>query len=285
MKEYNFNSEAENVDQEMGYFCRFVTGDKDNFYPHYHDYYEIFITVSGIVTHWINEKECELPEGSLVFIRPHDVHGYLYKTPQSIKTSYINLTFSKEMATQLFNYLSDSFPCRELLEAESSPYIILSDIEKKKLIRQISELNTVNIQDKKALKLRAKVLLADIFARFFYSRDSEIHEDAPLWLSHLLRNMEYSENFTKNPEHMVFLSGKSREHLSRSMRKYLGITPSDYINGLRINYASNLLINTDSQIIDICYSCGFTNLTYFYRLFKKKYGVSPKQFREKYKKN
>lgn len=284
MEKYRRNSVEENIDTNVGYYYHYVSGADDFFFPHYHDYYEIFITVSGIVTHWINGVTCELPEGSLVFIRPDDVHGYLYNTPQSVKTSYINFAFTRETAAQLFEYLKDSFPCESLLSAETSPYIILSDAEKKRLIRQISELNTVDLQDKKALRLRSKVLLADIFARFFYNVDSEMQESVPLWLSHLLRNMEYSENFTVGLERMLQLSGKSREHLSRSMKKYVGITPSEYINNLRINYASNLLINTDSPIIDICYNCGFLNLSYFYKTFKNKYGISPKKFRQQYKK-
>lgn len=284
MENYTFNSAEDNVDAEVGYYCHFVSGDEDAFRPHYHDYYEIFITVSGIVTHWINGIESKLPEGSLVFIRPHDVHGYLYNTPQSTKTSYINFAFSTETAKQLFTYIADSFPCEALLSSSAAPYVILSEIEKKRLIRRISELNTVNINDKNAMRLQAKVLLADIFAHFSEHVDPAVPDSMPLWLSHLMRNMEHYENFSAGLERMLDISGKSREHLSRCMKKYLNTTPSDYINSLKVNYASNLLINTDSSITDICYKSGFSSLSYFYRIFNNTYGVSPKKYRQNYRK-
>jgi len=60
------------------------------------------------------------------------------------------------------------------------------------------------------------------------------------------------------------------------------MTPSEYINSLRVNYASNLLINTNTPVIDICYTCGFQNLSYFYRVFKRTYNLSPGDFRKQY---
>ena len=93
---------------------RFVQGVNDSFSPHRHEFYEIFITVSGTVRHRINGHTIPLPEGSLVFIRPDDDHGYLYDGKKSDETAYINLTFTTETALQLFEYLSDGFPSKRL---------------------------------------------------------------------------------------------------------------------------------------------------------------------------
>ena len=262
---------------------RFVYGATDIFAPHCHDYYEIFITLSGTVTHWINGKTCNLPEGSLVFIRPDDVHGYTYDVPKSTETSYVNFTFNRETAEQLFQYLSESFPSKELLSCDMPPTVIVSSTEKKRLLAQLSELNAVNWQDKHLLKVKARVFLADVFTRYFHHAKIDSRDNIPLWLQLLLRNMEQPEHFVAGTERMIALSEKSREHLSRSLKKYLGLTPSEYVNDLRINYASNLLLNTNTSVIDICYSCGFQNLSHFYRIFKEKYNLSPGDFRKQYK--
>ena len=95
--------------------------------------------------------------------------------------------------------------------------------------------------------------------------------------------MEQPDNFIAGIDRMTELSKKSREHLSRSLKKHFDITPSEYVNSLRINYAANLLINTNTQVIDICYNCGFMNLSHFYRIFKNAYTLSPREFRKKYK--
>ena len=130
-----------------------------------------------------------------------------------------------------------------------------------------------------------KVILANIFVRFFSNLPKNSQETLPMWLSQLLSDMELPENFTQGFERMLFLSKKSREHLSRSLKKYCKITASEYINDLRLNYASNLLLNTNKPIFEICFACGFQSVSYFYKRFKNKYASSPSEFSSHYKIN
>ncbi|MDY3845563.1 MAG: AraC family transcriptional regulator [Eubacteriales bacterium] len=282
MPEYKRLRAEQNVDMESGCLYRYVYGADDIFNPHSHEFYEIFITVSGGVTHWINGTKTELAEGTLVFIRQNDIHGYLYNSPENKKSEYVNLTFSVETAKELFDYLTDAFPSKELLNSAMPPSVILSEYDKKLLLSEIGELNSVNWKDKATLKIRVRVILANIFTRFFHSVSSIEDKGYPIWLSNLLAAMNRPENFTAGIERMSELSKKTREHLARTMKKHMGITPSEFINQKRINYASNLLLNTNKQILDICLICGFQSVSYFYKVFKEKYGISPKEFRKKY---
>ena len=125
-----------------------------------------------------------------------------------------------------------------------------------------------------------RVILADIFVRHFSNLPENSQETLPMWLSQLLSDMEFPENFTAGLEQMVFLSKKSREHLSRSLKKYCNITASEYINDLRLNYASNLLLNTNKPILEICFACGFQSVSSFCRSFRKYHGMSPKVFQK-----
>jgi len=282
MEQYNRLPASLNVDPEAECLYRYVYGANDIFRPHNHEYYEIFITVTGTVTHFINGITQKLPEGSLVFIRPEDVHAYVYDTPQSSDTAYINLTFTYETAELLFAYLSDSFPSKTLLSCDMPPTVLLNRMEKERLLTQISELNIVNWQNKHALKLRMRAILADIFVRFFYNMPSSREQTAPLWLSHLLSEMEHPDNFAAGIDRMIFLSNKSREHLTRCLKKYYGLTLTEYINNMRINYASNLLLNTNTSILEICFACGFQSVSNFYKVFQETYGISPGDFRKQH---
>ena len=275
-------SAKNNVDMESECLFRYVQGANDRFSPHCHDFYEIFLTVEGTVTHHVNGQTQKLPEGSLVFIRPDDVHGYRYDHPQSVKTAYINLTFTKETAEQLFRYLSDGFPSKELLSCEMPPTVLLSHADTRMLVSRISELNCADWQDKQALKMRMRVLLLDVFTRFFFDIPNAEAQSIPLWLSRLMMQMERPENFIQGNERMVELSGRSREHVARNLKKHCGVTVTEYINRLRINYASNLLINTNTPIITVCFECGFQSVSYFYRVFKQHRNVSPAEFRASY---
>lgn len=110
-----------------------------------------------------------------------------------------------------------------------------------------------------------------------------ILQKLPVWLSGLLSDMERPENLIAGTERMVGLSKKSREHPARSLKKYCNVTTAEYINELRLNYASNLLLHTNTPILEICFDCGFQSVSYFYKVFKKKYGISPKEFKKQYK--
>ena len=59
---------------------------------------------------------------------------------------------------------------------------------------------------------------------------------------------------------------------------------SDYIIDIRLGFATRLLVDSTMSIAEICYDCGFNNLSNFNRIFKKKKGCSPKEFRENYRK-
>lgn len=69
---------------------------------------------------------------------------------------------------------------------------------------------------------------------------------------------------------------------SRFIKKRTGRTFIESLNEIRLGQASRLLIDTTQTIAEIAYKCGFNNLSYFNRIFKKKNNCTPKDFRENY---
>jgi AraC-like DNA-binding protein len=69
---------------------------------------------------------------------------------------------------------------------------------------------------------------------------------------------------------------------SRFIKKRTGRTFIESLNEIRLGHASRLLIDTTQTIAEIAYKCGFNNLSYFNRIFKKKNSCTPKDFRENY---
>ncbi len=262
--------------------CKYVYGYSDKFFPHNHTFFELFLVVKGTVEHWVNGEVQRLPEGSLVFIRPTDTHGFLYENSQNKDNIYINLSFTKETASALFKYLSDDTIQDNITKGDMPPSVLLNTPSKNRLISMLNELNTINKNDIRSLNLRVKTILAEIFTQYLESNREKNFTNSPQWLIDLLKEMENIENFTSGIDRMVELSQRSREHLSRSLKKYFALTVTEYINRLRINYAANLLINSNMQIVDICYTCGFQNLGYFYKIFKSEYCMSPSAFKKRY---
>ena len=76
--------------------------------------------------------------------------------------------------------------------------------------------------------------------------------------------------------------GLSLGYFSTIFKKETGKSVSDFIRGKRMKRASHLLRTTDVQIQTVAEKCGILDLRYFSKLFKREYGVPPKQYREQH---
>ena len=76
------------------------------------------------------------------------------------------------------------------------------------------------------------------------------------------------------------LACMSETAFSRFFKLHTGRTVID----IRLGYASRMLVDTNKSIADICYLCGYNNLSNFNRVFKRKKGCAPTEFREYYHK-
>ena len=76
------------------------------------------------------------------------------------------------------------------------------------------------------------------------------------------------------------LSGKTREHISRMMKRLYNTNVRDFVTNLRLEYCVNLLTHSNLSVADICYECGFENVSWFYKIFEKMYSLTPSEFRK-----
>ena len=77
--------------------------------------------------------------------------------------------------------------------------------------------------------------------------------------------------------------GISRVHLHRKMKELTGQTPHDFIRNIRLKQAANLLSNQNMNITEVMFACGFNNTASFSTIFKKFYGMSPREYMNKRK--
>lgn len=80
------------------------------------------------------------------------------------------------------------------------------------------------------------------------------------------------------------IAGMSDSSFSRFFKLHTGRNLSDYIIDLRLGYACRQLVDSTNSVAEICYACGFNNLSNFNRIFRKRKGCSPSEFRENYHK-
>ena len=77
----------------------------------------------------------------------------------------------------------------------------------------------------------------------------------------------------------------SQRYLSDTLKKETGKTTTEHLQLYLIEEAKNILLTPNKSISEVAYQLGFEYPQYFSRLFKKKEGVSPSEYREKYRMN
>ena len=76
----------------------------------------------------------------------------------------------------------------------------------------------------------------------------------------------------------------SEAYLSKFINRQLGLNFSQLLQEIRLEKSCQLLIETNKKITEICENVGYNNESYYINIFRKKYGVTPLQYRKKYKK-
>ncbi|MBO7591205.1 MAG: helix-turn-helix domain-containing protein [Prevotella sp.] len=85
-------------------------------------------------------------------------------------------------------------------------------------------------------------------------------------------------------EQLADLVGMTPTAFSRFFKLRTGKNLSEYIIDIRLGLAARRLVDTADSVSEICWSCGFNNLSNFNRLFRSRKGCNPTEFREKYQK-
>ncbi|NDV56508.1 AraC family transcriptional regulator [Bacteroides sp. 519] len=123
----------------------------------------------------------------------------------------------------------------------------------------------------------ARTLSSSSFAKIDTQSDSRRVHKVQSYI-----NAHYKEEIRLNQlAEMVSMTPVS---FSRFFKLRTGKNLSDYIIDIRIGFAARLLVDSTMSVAEICYDCGFNNLSNFNRIFKKKKNCSPKEFRENYRK-
>ncbi len=124
----------------------------------------------------------------------------------------------------------------------------------------------------------ARVLASSSFAHSYKSTESNRVQKVKQYI-----HDHYAESLTLAD--LAELVGMTPVAFSRFFRQRTGRTLSEYIVDIRLGYAARMLVDSAKNISEICYECGFNNLSNFNRTFKAKRHYTPRDFRAMFKKN
>ncbi len=262
-------SEGKNFFSEgQAYFIGdFYAGKGNGFTKHAHDHYEVIVCIAGCFEECCDGKMYRISKGQFRFVRWSEVHELkALKEKNTLRTIAIERDLF-ESIVQSFkrNVLNETFTHYCLTESKFIDYMKKTEVL----------MHDNSIRKEKMLEHIVIDLLIEVLS--YKSGD----QDIPFWLENAYKEMKVEENHIIGLKRFIELSGKTQEYLSRQMKRYYGQTPADYINELRLKSVVNALVTTNQRIEEIAYEYGYNNLSYFNRVFKKRYSMTPRVYREK----
>lgn len=128
-----------------------------------------------------------------------------------------------------------------------------------------------------SLDEQARILSSNSFARVRHVVDSlRVNKVQDYVEEHYMEEIRLST--------LADMVGMTSVSFSRFFRHSTGQTFSDYLIAVRLEHASRLLLDSHLPIAEVCFECGFNNLSNFNRIFKKNKHCAPKAYRENYRK-
>ena len=158
----------------------------------------------------------------------------------------------------------------EGLETGADAYIVKPfnmDILRRTIVNLIHSHHTLQLKFGRNDQLEE--LVEDIKMK---SPDEKLLERVMVAINHNLNNADLSV------DRIADEVGISRVHLHRKMKELTGQTPHDFIRNIRMKKAASLLSAGDMNVSEVMYACGFSNAASFSTVFKKMYGMSPREY-------
>ncbi len=253
---------------------------------HRHNYVEVIYMCQGTTTHYIDGNEVVLEPGDLLFLNQNSEQEILPAGEKDIAVNFIilpeffNMAFSmmgseestlreflvgtlcgkNEQTSYLYFHVADILPIQNLVE--NMVWTIFYDMGNKRSCNQITMglllLQLLNYMDK----------METGSSRF----DTELTGNVLNYIEEHYKDGSLSE--------LAELMNYDLSWLSREIKKRTGKTYKELLQAKRMNQAIYLLSNSRLPVSDIIESVGYDNTSYFYRKFKERYGVSPKDYRK-----
>jgi AraC-like DNA-binding protein/quercetin dioxygenase-like cupin family protein len=259
--------------------------------PHAHEFIEFVYVLQGEGTHFYHGSEYPITRGDVFIIEPNAEHYYVTST-NCLKV--YNVLFQPSLiAAELdtlnkFTSFVDFFYVEPFLrrKLEFQSHLVLDHKEHLDITFILDRLLNEFKEKRLGSHVLIKTQLIELFiflSRFYENRTNK---SLPSLTSNeeIIRQVcKFIELHHAQPlslQQVSQLCGMSQSVFSNLFKQLLGQTFIDYRNELRINAAEELLRNSNDKIMTIAGKVGFEDLSFFNQLFKRRTGLSPREFRK-----
>ncbi|MSC78762.1 AraC family transcriptional regulator [Eubacterium ramulus] len=248
---------------------------------HWHREFEFLYVESGEIICGIGEKQIILSKGDAIFINSKILHRF-YASSGGVIPNFVcmpefiapenSLVYKKYILPIISSNMS--FQCFQIAEPWQARIIqIMIKIMGTQENEKIRELSTLALLQDLWLIFYENVKLSD--KEKMQTVDEAAQKRVQLMMQYIHENYNHEMSLDEIASHI----GISKSTALNLFQRFLHTTPVSYLIGYRLQAASWLLKNTNKKVKTIAYESGFRNVDYFCRLFKKRYHLTPSEYR------
>ena len=236
--------------------------------PHLHEAIEIIYVTKGTVALGVGKELYHMDKGDFAIVFPNVIHHYQAFGAGENKATYLYL--DPLLIPSYFDDLQRYSPVYPIIKKEDLHVDIVN------AVKSLANHKTYN---KILIQAYAQMILAHVFTEMEMIEKDLIGGDDIIYnaVEYVAKNFREEISLDK----MAYDLGVSKYILSRMFAKTFHCNFSQYINNVRINYATTVLENSQESITSICLDCGFESQRTFNRAFKDRYKMTPREYRNK----
>lgn len=247
------------------------------FATHWHDRLEFIHIISGCLNLYIDGEYMIAQPGQTVIISPYSNHSGIAGEDG---VAYHAFSFDIQ------KFLNNSLASRHFIEPLTKPGIQFCPITEHptitKCITELIEYIRVDRDNNPLCSMGKMYEIIGLFHQYCLRDSTSLHKTDEKFTV-ILKYI--SEHFTENISTKIICEkyGYDESYFCRRFKQLTGITPMKHIKNIRLEMAQDLLLNSDEDIKNIVWKCGFSNVNYFSTCFKQVYKMSPAQYRKLFK--
>ncbi|WP_101845251.1 AraC family transcriptional regulator [Halobacillus sp. Marseille-P3879] len=245
--------------------------EKDMVNSHFHHTHQILYTLEGEGTCILSEQQHEIARDNYIIIPPLTEHSIMAKSKMTILVLEFDTgVLSDDVQRQLIPTVFQKARVQKLSTFDSSE---LRQLLRKMLYEQS--------HGDRFWEMALKVYMTELLFTIARSYQETPQADTNTLRVERLRHYIDTRYFDiKNAEDIANRMGMSKRYMQSIFKEYNDITPMQYLTEVRLGLVKQLLVETEKDIVSICFEVGFESLSTFYRLFKKHIGVPPNMYRK-----
>lgn len=253
---------------------------KFDFPVHFHPEFELNMVLNAQGKRIIGDSIQDYDELDLVLIGPNTPHAWT-GSPEPVNAQVVTIQFHGDFLGEKVLGRKLMLPIKELLEKANRGVLFSKETAKylKERIMKLSQsqdfdslLDFLSILFDLSISRNQKILATPSYVGHFnISKSRRIEKVNEFIQQNIQQDIKIKE--------VADLVNMSETAFSHFFKKRTKRSFSDYIADLRVGHAARQLMETEKNISEICYECGFNNISNFNRMFKKKLGVTPSDFR------